>query len=123
MEHISNEKKDFKYEGGIVSFVEFLNKNKSPLHKVVYFDKEKNDILVEVAMQYNAGYQESIFTFANNINTQEGGSHLIGFKTALTRTLNSYAEKLKANGAKLSSDDVREGLVAVVSVILYGAME
>jgi len=112
----TNEKQDFKYDGGIVSFVEFLNKNKSPLHKVVYFDKEKNDILVEVAMQYNAGYQESIFTFANNINTQEGGSHLIGFKTALTRTLNSYAEKLKANGAKLSSDDVREGLVAVVSV-------
>ena len=112
----TNEKQDFKYDGGIVSFVEFLNQNKGPLHKVVYFGKEKNDIHVEAAMQYNAGYQENIFTFANNINTQEGGSHLIGFKTALTRTLNNYAEKLKANGAKLSSDDAREGLVAVVSV-------
>ena len=112
----TNEKNDFKYEGGIVSFVEFLNQNKGPLHKVVYFGKEKNGVYAEVAIQYNAGYQESIFTFANNINTQEGGSHLIGFKTALTRTLNSYAEKLKVKDFKLSSDDVREGLAAVISV-------
>lgn len=114
----TNKKQEFQYEGGIISFVEFLNKNKSPLHKAVYFQKEKNMVKIEVAMQYNMGYQENIFTFANNINTQEGGSHLIGFKTALTRTMNSYAEKLKMNEVKLSSDDVREGLTAVVSVQL-----
>src|SRR3989338_829885 len=113
-----DKKQDFKYDGGIVSFVEFLNKNKTPLHKAIYFEKEKNGTSVEIALQYNNGYQENIFTFANNINTQEGGTHLIGFKTALTRTLNSYAEKLKNNDIKFSSDDVREGLAAVVSVKL-----
>ena len=114
----TGKKQEFKYDGGIISFVEFLNKNKNPIHKVIYFEKEKNMVKVEVAMQYNMGYQENIFTFANNINTQEGGSHLIGFKTALTRTMNSYAEKLKINDAKLSSDDVREGLSVVISVQL-----
>ena len=114
----TGKRQEFQYEGGIVSFVEFLNKNKDPLHKVIYFQKEKNMVKIEVAMQYNMGYQENIFTFANNINTIEGGSHLIGFKTALTRTMNRYAEKLKLNDAKLSSDDVREGLTAVVSVQL-----
>ena len=113
-----DKKQDFKYDGGIVSFVEFLNKNKTPLHKAIYFEKEKNGTSVEIALQYNNGYQENIFTFANNINTQEGGTHLIGFKTALTRTLNIYAEKLRNNDTKLSSDDVREGLAAVVSVKL-----
>jgi len=114
----TNKKQEFQYDGGIVSFVEFLNDNKNPLHKIIYFEKEKNMVVVEVAMQYNMSYQENIFTFANNINTQEGGSHLIGFKTALTRTLNSYAEKLKANDTKVSSDDTREGLTAVISVKL-----
>jgi len=114
----TNKKQEFQYEGGIVSFVELLNKNKNPLHKVIYFEKEKNGIKMEIAIQYNMGYQENIFTFANNINTQEGGSHLIGFKTALTRTMNSYAEKLKLDDAKLSSDDVREGLSVVISVQL-----
>ena len=114
----TGKKQEFKYDGGIISFVEFLNKNKNPIHKVIYFEKEKNMVKVEVAMQYNMGYQENIFTFANNINTQEGGSHLIGFKTSLTRTMNSYAEKLKINDAKLSSDDVREGLSVVISVQL-----
>ncbi|MFH0867731.1 MAG: DNA topoisomerase (ATP-hydrolyzing) subunit B [Candidatus Woesearchaeota archaeon] len=114
----TNKKQEFQYEGGIVSFVEFLNKNKDPLHKIIYFQKEKTGVNIEVAMQYNMGYQENIFTFANNINTQEGGSHLVGFKTALTRTLNSYVEKLKANDTKLSSDDVREGLTTVISVQL-----
>ena len=113
-----DKKQDFSYDGGIVSFVEFLNKNKDPLHKTVHFEKEKNGVSVEIAFQYNNGYQENIFTFANNINTQEGGTHLIGFKTALTRTLNSYAEKLKGNDTKLSSDDVREGFAAVVSIKL-----
>src|SRR3989338_9364900 len=111
-------KHEFQYEGGIVSFVEHLNKNKNPLHKVIYFSKERNGIKAETAIQYNMGYQENIFTFANNINTLEGGSHLIGFKTALTRTMNSYAEKLKFNDVKLSSDDVREGLSAVISIQL-----
>ena len=87
----TNKKQEFKYDGGIVSFVEFLNKNKNPFHKVIYFESEKNKVIVEVAIQYNLGYQENIFTFANNINTIEGGSHLVGFKTALTRTMNSYA--------------------------------
>ena len=113
-----DKKQDFKYDGGIVSFVEFLNKNKAPLPKAIYFEKGKNGTSVEIALQYNNGYQENIFTFANNINTQEGGTHLIGFKTALTRTLNSYAEKLKNNDIKFSSDDVREGLAAVISVKL-----
>jgi DNA gyrase subunit B len=107
---------EYQYEGGIISFVEFLNKNKEPLHKPIYFEKEKNGIQLEIALQYNTGYQESIFSFANNINTQEGGSHLIGFKTALTRTLNGQAEKVKANDVRMSSEDTREGLVAVISV-------
>ena len=114
----SGKKHEFKYDGGIVSFVELLNKNKNPLHKTIYFEKEKNNIQIEVAMQYNMSYQENVFTFANNINTQEGGSHLVGFKTALTRTMNNYAEKLKGNDTKLSSDDVREGLIVVISVKL-----
>jgi DNA gyrase subunit B len=118
-----NEKRhDFHYTGGIVSFVEHLNKNKTPLHdKVVYFQGVREGIDLEIALQYNDGYQEQIFTFANNINTHEGGTHLIGFKAALTRTLNNYAasnaifKELKDN---LSGDDVREGLVCVISVKL-----
>jgi DNA gyrase subunit B len=118
-----NEKKhEFHYTGGIVSFVEHLNKNKTVLHdKVVYFEGDRDDINLQIAMQYNDGYQEQIFAFANNINTHEGGTHLIGFKSALTRTLNNYAvannlfKELKDN---LSSDDVREGLVCVISVKL-----
>ncbi len=114
----ADKKQEFQYEGGIVSFVDYLNKNKTPLHKVIHFEKERNGVKAEIAIQYNMGYQENIFTFANNINTLEGGSHLIGFKTALTRTMNSYAEKLKVNEVKLSSDDVREGLSAVISIQL-----
>ena len=114
----TDKKQEFQYEGGIVSFIDYLNKNKTPLHKVIYFEKERSGIKAEIAIQYNMGYQENIFTFANNINTLEGGSHLIGFKTALTRTMNSYAEKLKVNEVKLSSDDAREGLSAVISIQL-----
>jgi len=118
-----NEKKhEFHYTGGIVSFVEHLNKNKTPLHeKVVYFEGDREGINLQIAMQYNDGYQEQIFTFANNINTHEGGTHMIGFKSALTRTLNNYAignnlfKEVKDN---LSGDDVREGLVAVINVKL-----
>jgi len=108
----------FKYEGGIVSFVEFLNKNKIPFHKPIYFKTEKEGTEIEVAMQYNEGYQENIFSFANNINTHEGGTHLNGFKAALTRVFNKYAEKLKMEDVKLSGEDVREGLSAVISVRL-----
>lgn len=115
-------KHEFHYTGGIMSFVEHLNKNKTPLHdKVIYFEGIREGIDLQIAMQYNDGYQEQIFSFANNINTHEGGTHMIGFKSALTRTLNSYAignnlfKEVKEN---LSGDDVREGLVAVISVKL-----
>jgi len=112
----TNKKEEFHYEGGIVSFVQYLNKNKHPLHNVIYFNKEKNHCEVEIAMQYNDTYLENVFSFANNINTIEGGTHLSGFKTALTRTVNNYIEKNKLSDIKLSSDDVREGLAAVISV-------
>ncbi len=112
----------FQYEGGIVDFVHHLNENKDPLHrKTVYFENETEDGQVEVAMQWNSSYQESIFTFANNINTHEGGSHLSGFRAALTRTLNAYARQkglLKEKDENLTGEDVREGLTAVVSVKL-----
>jgi DNA gyrase subunit B len=118
----TEKKHEFHYTGGIISFVEHLNKNKAMLHdKVVYFHGLRDGIDLEIALQYNDGYQEQIFTFANNINTHEGGTHLIGFKSALTRTLNNYAvsnnlfRELKDN---LSGDDVREGLVCVISVKL-----
>ncbi len=108
----------FLYQGGIKEFVDFLNKNKTPVNgDVLYFEKEKDSVVVEIAMQYNDTYNDIIFTFANNINTVEGGSHLVGFKSALTRTLNSYADKNNiAKGVKLSTDDIFEGLTAVVSV-------
>jgi len=109
----------FEFSGGIVSFVEYLNKNKNPLHnKVVYFEKLQDDVNVEVALQYNDGYAETMFSFANNINTIEGGTHLSGFKSALTRGINQYAKSknlLKDNIA-ITGDDVREGLTAVISV-------
>ena len=112
----------FQYKGGIVDFVAHLNENKDVLHrKTVYFDSEGDEGQVEVAMQWNSSYQESIFTFANNINTHEGGSHLSGFRSALTRTLNAYAREkslLKEKDANLSGEDVREGLTAVISVKL-----
>lgn len=112
----TGKKNEFIYNKGIIEFIEYLNKNKNPLHKPIHFEKEKNGMIVEIAMQYNDSYQENVFTFANNINTVEGGTHLAGFKTALTRSMNSYAEKNKLNDSKLSSDDVREGLVVVVSI-------
>ena len=112
----ADKKNEFQYDGGIVSFVEYLNKNKTPLHKTVYSIKSKNSIEFEYALQYNDGYQENVFSFANTINTYEGGSHLIGFKTALTRVLNNYVEKNKLKGIKLTSEDAREGLTAVISI-------
>ena len=118
----AGERVEFHYEGGIVDFVAHLNENKDPLHrKTVFFENETDDGQVEVAMQWNSSYQESIFTFANNINTHEGGSHLSGFRSALTRTLNAYAREkglLKEKDPNLSGEDVREGLTAVISVKL-----
>ncbi len=112
----------FHYSGGIVSFVEHLNKNKTPIHpKPIYIAGEKEDIILEIALQYNDGYSEIIYTFANNINTKEGGTHLIGFKSALTRTVNSYASSsglLKDSKEGLSGDDIREGLTAIINVKL-----
>jgi len=109
---------EFCYEEGIKSFVEYINKNKKGLHDIIYFQRDKNGTTVEVALQYNDGYLENIFSFANSINTIEGGTHLSGFKTALTRTFNSYAEKNNAKDIKLTSNDVREGLSAIISVKL-----
>jgi len=112
----------FHYEGGIKSFVEYLNRNKGKIHnEPVYIEGTKNTILVEIAFQYNDTYNENLFSFANNIDTAEGGTHLVGFKTALTRVLNDYAKKfgfLKENDKNLSGEDVREGLTAVISVKL-----
>jgi DNA gyrase subunit B len=116
----------FRYDNGIAEFVEHLNRNKTPLHKVVYFsgEREENDEVtaIEVALQYNESFQENILTFANNIHTQEGGTHLSGFKTALTRVINNYARKsgaLKDKDPNLSGDDVREGMAAVISVKVF----
>ncbi|MFA9561029.1 MAG: DNA topoisomerase (ATP-hydrolyzing) subunit B [Nitrospirota bacterium] len=109
----------FCYKGGIVSFVEHLNEAKTPLHPPIVVEIEKPDLILQVALQYNQGYVENLFSFANNINTREGGTHLIGFKSALTRTINSYATAtglFKKETESLSGEDVREGLTAVVSI-------
>ncbi|WP_294154104.1 DNA topoisomerase (ATP-hydrolyzing) subunit B [uncultured Clostridium sp.] len=116
-----NEKEDvFHYEGGIKSFVSYLNRNKVALHEEpIYIEGIKDNVSVEVALQYNDGYTENIFSFANNIDTVEGGTHLVGFKTALTRAFNDYAKKfghIKENDKNFTGDDIREGLTAVVSV-------
>src|SRR5688572_4114113 len=115
LEDLRNDRKvEFKYEGGISSFVEHLNKNKNVLHpKPIYFEVEKDGVVVEAALQYNDAYSETIFSFANNINTSEGGTHLSGFKSALTRTINSYAQAhdlLKDLKENPTGEDVREGL-------------
>jgi len=110
----------FHYEGGIVQFVEYLNKNREALHdEVIYCEGEKDGLLVEVAIQYNDSYVSNIYSFANNINTHEGGTHETGFKTALTRVINDYSRKfnfLKEKDQNLSGDDVREGITAIISV-------
>ena len=118
----SGKKRDFLYEGGIKSFVEYLNKNKEVLHKKpIYISGERSGVIIEAAFQYNNSYKENLFTFANNINTQEGGTHLIGFKSALTRSINQYLQnspQAKNFKEKLTGEDVREGLTAVISVKL-----
>ncbi len=112
----------FHYEGGIKSFVSYLNRNKQTIHKEpIYVEGKKEDYSVEIAIQYNDGYTENIFSFANNIDTVEGGTHLAGFKSALTRVFNDYARKfgiLKENDKNLSGEDIREGLTAVISIKL-----
>jgi DNA gyrase subunit B len=116
----TQKKHEFFYKGGLLSFVEHLNRAKTAIHaKVVYFEGEKDGVGVEIAMQWNDGYIESVFSFANNINTIEGGTHLVGFRSALTRSINNYAVSsglLKKDDENLQGDDVREGLTAVISV-------
>ena len=111
---------DFLYEGGIVSFVKHINKNKKVIHpNPIYITRERGDFTLELSMQYNDTYTDEIFTFVNNVNTKDGGTHLSGYRSALTRTINSYAVQngyLKNTGVSLSGDDVREGLVAVLSI-------
>jgi len=110
----------FEFGGGIVSFVDYLNKNKNPLHnKVIYFQKSQDAVILEGALQYNDGYAETLYSFANNINTVEGGTHLSGFKSGLTRAINQYAKTknlIKGDEIAIAGDDVREGLTAVISV-------
>ena len=116
----TKQKHDYHFEGGIVSFVKYLNKNKQPLHEEpIYFYAEKGTTTVEIAMQYSDSYSENIFTFANNIPTHEGGTHLMGFKSGLTRVINDYARRfnmLKEKDENLSGEDIREGLTAIISV-------
>ena len=118
----TDKKNEFQYKGGIEQFVEYLNRNRTPIHrKPVHIQGEKGDIVVDIAFQYNDSYSESIFSYANNINTHEGGSHMVGFKAAMTRTVNQYAVSnnlLKGISVGLSGDDIREGLAAVISVKL-----
>jgi len=113
---------EFLYKGGVVSFVEYLNRNKNVFHKKpIYFQAEKDGVMVEIAMQYNDAYNEQLFSYANFIRTTEGGSHEVGFKSAITRTINNYASAnglMKGMKTGLSGDDVREGLTAVISVKL-----
>lgn len=110
----------FKHSGGIVDYVKYLNRNKDAIQpKPIYFEAQKEENIVEIAFQYNDGYSENIYSYANNINTTEGGTHEAGFKAALTRVINDYARKnniLKANENNLSGEDVREGLTAIISV-------
>ncbi len=115
----SKEEETFHYKGGLIEFIHYIDETRTPLHKTIYFEGEKDGVPIEVAFQYNDSYQENIFTYVNNINTHEGGTHLVGFKTALTRTLNNFAQKnnlIKDNKITLVGDDFREGLTAVLSV-------
>ncbi len=116
-EREENKETLFSYEGGIIEFVAHLNKNKEVLHPPIYIEKEEEKTIVEIAMQYNDGYNENIFSFVNNINTHEGGTHVVGFAMALTRVINEYIEKnIKNVEEKLSGNDMREGLTVVISL-------
>ncbi|MBI5798158.1 DNA topoisomerase (ATP-hydrolyzing) subunit B [Candidatus Woesearchaeota archaeon] len=106
----------FHYEGGLLEFIQYLNKNKTILHEAIYFEKEEEKTIVEVGLQYNDGFSENVYSFVNNINTHEGGTHLVGFATALTRVINEYIEKNFKNEEKLTGNDMKEGLTAVISL-------
>lgn len=118
----SGESNKYKFDGGLKEYIGFLNKNRDVVHKApIYFDGSRDDTIVEFALQYHTGYQENVFSFANNINTQEGGSHEVGFKIALTRIINDYARKnnlIKNGSSNLTGEDIREGLTAIISVKL-----
>ena len=114
---IKNKKEEFSASGGLIEFVKWLNKSKEPLHKPIYFKREMDHTVIEVAIQYNSGYQENIFGFVNTINTVEGGTHIFGLKTALTRVINDYAKKKGIlKDENFSGEDVREGLTAIISL-------
>lgn len=121
-ERTEDKRHEFKYEGGIQSFVEYLNKRKEPIHSdVIYFEATRDNVIVEVAMQWNQAYQETVFSFANNINTRDGGTHLSGFRSAITRTINQFGTKndmFKKVAKPPEGEDIREGLCAVISVKL-----
>ena len=116
----SGQEKLFQHEGGIIDYIKHLNKNKDVLHpNPIYFDGAKDDVTAEISLQYNDGYTENIFSFCNNINTQEGGTHEAGFKTAMTRVVNDYARKhniLKESESNLSGEDIREGMTSIISL-------
>ncbi len=115
----NGEEETYHFKGGLIEFVKYLDETREPLHKTVYIEGEKDNTPIEIAFQYNNSYNENIFSYVNNINTHEGGTHLVGFKTALTRTLNNYAYKnglLKEGKINLTGDDFREGLTGVISV-------
>ena len=117
----SDKKESFKYDGGLKEFIEYINSGKDPIHKdVIYFEKTDGDVIIEIALQYHNGYNETTFSYANNINTIEGGTHLSGFKSAITRSFNVYAKKNKLlkDNMTLSGEDMREGMSSVVSVKL-----
>jgi DNA gyrase subunit B len=115
----NGERESFHFKGGLIEFIKYLDESRQALHKTIYIEGEKDNTPVEIAFQYTDGYSENIFSYVNNINTHEGGTHLVGFKTALTRTLNNYASKnglIKSDKISLTGDDFREGLTAVISV-------
>jgi len=115
----TKEEETYHYKGGLLEFIKYIDETRKPLHKTIYFEGEKDGVPIELAFQYNDGFQENIFTYVNNINTHEGGTHLVGFKTALTRTLNNFAAKnnlIKDGKITLIGDDFREGLTAILSV-------
>ncbi len=118
-ERNGGEEVSYHFKGGLIEFVKYLDASRQALHKTVYIEGEKDNTPVEIAFQYTDGYSENIFSYVNNINTHEGGTHLVGFKTALTRTLNNYAYKnglIKEGKITLTGDDFREGLTGVISV-------